>query len=148
MGYRDRPSKKHVIWTRRTRDGVTKKRFDNEHFEKWASHYDFDFETARRTDHERADESRVQFRCVFSWGETESQSFEFGEEEWELAGQETPRTFVEIDEEGVARIKGWNSEMLCTITEMQFDGPTLRIKTSNDETKRVDGRELSQKPDE
>lgn len=144
MGFRDRPSKRHVIWTRRTRNGVSKKRFDNEHFERWASHYGFDFETTRRPDHERAEESRIQFRCVFSWGKSESQRFEFGEEEWELAGQETPRTFIEIDEEGVARVEGWESEFLCEIAEMYFDGPSLCIKTADGETKRIDGRDLTQ----
>lgn len=147
MGFRDRPSKRHIIWTRRTRDGVTKKRFDNEHFEKWSSHCGLDFETTRRTDHDRAEESRVQFRVVFSWGQSESQSFEFGEEEWELAGQETPRTFIEIDEEGVARIQGWESETLCDIVEMRFEGPALRIKTAEEETKRVDARKLTEKPE-
>lgn len=147
MGFRDRPSKKHVIWTRETRNGVTKKRFDDEHFETWASHYGFDFEKTRRTDHERAEESRIQFRCVFAWGQTESQSFEFGEEEWEMAGQERPRTFIEIDEEGVARLKGWRNEMLCDVAEMRFDGPTLFVRTTEDETKRVDARKLAEKPE-
>jgi hypothetical protein len=143
MGYRDRPSKAHIIWTRETRDGAGTKRFDGERFEKWADHCGFDFETTRRTDHDRADESRRQFQCIFAWGTSNSERIELGDEEWELASQETPQTFIEIDEEGVARLKGWNSETLCDIREMRFEESTLRIRTQSGDTKRVDGEFLS-----
>jgi hypothetical protein len=146
MGYRDRPSETHIIWTRRTRNGATKKRFDTDRFERWAAHYGFDAEQMRRTDHERSEESRLQMRCVFAWGERDAESFEFGDEEWEIASQETPQTFVEIDEKGLARLEGWETETLCDIREMQFDGPVLHITTADGESLRVDGQDLADAP--
>lgn len=148
MGYRDRPSETHIIWTRTMRNGATKKRFDTDRFETWADHYGFEVEETRRTDHERAEESRLQMRCVFAWGERDAESFEFGDDEWEIASQETPRTFVEIDEKGIARLEGWETETLCDVREMQFDGPALHITTAEGDSLRADGRDLSTSPDD
>lgn len=147
MGYRDRPSEAHIIWTRKIRNGATKKRFDTDRLETWAAHYGFDVEQTRRTDHERSDKSRLQMRCVFARGQRSAESFEFGDDEWEIASQETPRTFVEIDEAGVARLEGWETETLCDVREMQFEGPVLHITTTDGESLRVDGRNLSAVPE-
>ncbi|SDJ64798.1 hypothetical protein SAMN05216226_106197 [Halovenus aranensis] len=80
---------------------------------------------------------------MFARGHPESQDIAFGDENWELAGQETARTFIGVDASGSARIKGWNTETICDITEMNFDGPTLHIKTSQSDTKRVDARDFA-----
>lgn len=146
-GFRDKPSKSHIIWTRRTRKGATNRRFDYEHFEQWAEHHSFDFDTRKRVDHDRAEEPRMQFRCVFAWGQMNEQSFEVGDEEWELAGQKTPRTFIEIDQEGIARVKGWSHETVYNIQELRHDGPALLLKTTDGETKKIDGRKLTESPE-
>lgn len=145
--FREKPSKKHVIWTRETRDGARTKRFDDEHFEKWARHYNFDFEISKRVDHDRGEKPRQQFRCVFAWGDTGGERFEFGDEEWELGSQETPRTFVEIDEEGIARVKGWHDEAVFDIEELRHEGPKLLLRTTGGERKRIDGRTLAAEPE-
>ena len=145
-GFRDKPSNSHIIWTRETRDSVQKKRFDESHFEKWANHCGFDFEISKRVDHARAEKPREQYRCVFKWGQTSSESIEFGDEEWELGNQKTPRTFVEIDAEGMARVKGWQFETVLDIAEMRHKGPELLIKTADGSKKRVNGRRFVTKP--
>ena len=145
-GFRDKPSKSHIIWTRQTRDGATKKRFDENHFKKWASQCGFDFETTKRVDHQRAEEPRKQYRCVFKWGQTGGEAIEFSDEEWELGHQRTPRTFVEIDSKGVARVKGWQFETVLDITEMRHKGPELLIKTSDGSKKRLNGRKFVKQP--
>jgi hypothetical protein len=146
-GYRGRPSKKHIVWTRETRDGVAKKRFDNERFERWANHCNFDFETSKRVDHDRAEEPRMQYRCVFAWGQMDHKSFEFGDEEWELAGQKTPRTFVEVDEEGTARIKDWEDEDVYDVRTMKFKGPNLLVETNGGQEMRLESKKLRTEPE-
>ena len=79
--FRGKPSNSHIIWTRETRDGATKRRFDHDHFRKWADHCGFDFETATRVDHDRADEPRTQYRCVFTWETMAEETIEFGGED-------------------------------------------------------------------
>jgi hypothetical protein len=63
--FRAKPSESHIIWTRETRSGAGKKRFDHDHFRKWATHCGFDFETVTRVDHDRSPDPRPQHRCVF-----------------------------------------------------------------------------------
>lgn len=146
-GFRDRPSKKHIIWTRETRDGVATKRFDNERFETWANHYNFDLENSKRVDHDRGEEPRMQYRCVFSWGQVEGQSFEFGDEEWDFADQKTPRTFIEVDEEGIARIKEWETEDVHEVRMMKFKGPNLLVKTNDGTEIVLEGKKLRTEPE-
>ena len=83
---------------------------------------------------------------MFRWGQTSSKSIEFGDEEWELGNQKTPRTFVEIDAEGMARVKGWQFETVLDIAEMRHKGPELLIKTADGSKKRLNGRRLVEKP--
>jgi hypothetical protein len=146
-GFRGRPSKKHIIWTRETRDSVTKKRFDDERFEKWANHYNFDFETSKRVDHDRAEGPRMQYRCVFAWGQMEGKRFEFGDEEWDLGSQKTPRTFIEVDGEGYARIKDWGNEDVYNVRTMKYRGPNLLVRTSGGEEIRLEGKKLKTEPE-
>lgn len=146
--FRGKPSKSHIIWVRETRDGVTNKRFDSDHFRKWAAHCGFDFETTTRVDHDRADEPREQFRVVFKWGTVQQEEIEFGDESWEFGKQKTPRTFIEVDEEGVARVKGWRFERLLDITMMRHKGPELLIETASGERKRLNGRKFLTHPRE
>lgn len=141
--FRGKPSKSHIIWIRKTRDGAKTKRFDKERFEKWTEHTGFDFDTTTRVDHQRGDEPRKQFRCVFNWTTTAGESIEVDGEEWELGSQKTPRTFIEVDEKGEARVKGWTHESIYDVAEMKHDGPELLIKTADEEKKRLDGREYA-----
>jgi len=140
--FREKPSESHIIWTRETRNGATTKRFDDEHFEKWAEHCGFDFDTTTRVDHDRAGEPRMQYRCVFKWGQVSDETIEFDDEEWSLGDQKTPRTFVEIDFEGMARVKGWEFETVLNVREVRHEGPELLIRTVDGEQKRLDGRKF------
>ena len=148
-GFRGKPSPAHVIWTRGSRsDGTGTRRFDDEHLEKWATHCGFDFEREQRVDHERGDEPRTQHRVVFTWGQTESETMQLGDEEWSMGTQKTPRTFVEIDEAGLARIKGWTFETVLDIVEMRHKGPNLLIETAEGEKKRLNARKFVEDPRE
>ena len=144
--FRGKPTKSHIIWSRQTRDGATKKQFDHGHFEKWATHCGFDFEQATRVDHDRGDEPRTQYRCVFKWGRIDGETIELGDEEWSLGSQRTPRTFIELDSEGLARVKGWEFETVMDITEMRHKGPELLIKTAGGDKKRLNGRKFMKHP--
>lgn len=144
--FRSKPSKTHIIWTRESRNENAKKRFDEAHFEKWAGHYGFDFENETRVDHDRGDEPREQYRCVFTWETVDGETLELGDEEWTLGQQKTPRTFVEIDAMGIARVRGWTSEAVLNVVQMRHDGPVLLVETAGEERKRIDGRELATHP--
>lgn len=146
--FRGKPSKSHIIWARETRDGVGKKLFDSVHFEKWVKHCGFDFETEVRVDHDRGGEPREQYRCVFTWGETEGETIELGEEEWTMGRQKTPRTFIEIDSEGKARVKGWRFETTVDIVQMRHKGPELLIETADGDRKRLNARKFLTHPRE
>lgn len=140
--FRGKPSKSHIIWTRETRNGATNKQFDHAHFEKWVDHCGFDFQQATRVDHDRADEPRTQYRCVFKWGRMEGETMELGDEEWSLGTQKTPRTFIELDDEGLARVKGWSFETVMNVTDMRHKGPELLIVTASGDKKRLNGRKF------
>lgn len=146
--FRGKPSKTHIIWTRTTRDGAESRRFDESHFQKWATHCGFDFETATRVDHDRSETPRTQHRVVFRWGTIESETIELGDEEWSLGSQKTPRTFIEIDDTGSARVKGWEFETVVGIREMRHKGPELLINTENNGSKRLNGRKYVEHPRE
>jgi hypothetical protein len=141
--FRGKPSKSHIIWVRKTRDGAKTKRFDKKQFKKWTNHCGFDFDTTTRVDHKRAEDPRTQFRCIFKWTTTEGETIEVDGAQWELGSQKTPRTFIEVDEQGHARIKGWTQEAVYDIVEMKHDGPELLIKTAGGDNKRLDGREYA-----
>jgi len=147
-GFSGKPSDAHVIWTYETRQGVTRKQFDTDRFAEWADHYGFDVERGERVDHERGMEERTQHRCVFAWGlgGSEDDSVEFGDSEWKLDEQKTPRTFVEVDEAGVARIKSWDEEFVVDVTAMIHKGPQLLVRSDEDRTFRINGEEFSTRP--
>ena len=146
--FRGKPSNSHIVWVRETRNGAARKRFDHDHFEKWATHCGFDFDTATRVDHDRSDEPRKQYRCVFTWGEMGGETIEFGGEEWSLGEQKTPRTFIEIDAEGLARVKGWEFETVIDVVEMRHKGPELLIRTASGGQKRLNARKFLENPRE
>jgi hypothetical protein len=54
---------------------------------------------------------------------------------------------VEVGEEGVARVKGWETEEVLDVGEMRHEGPALLIKTRGGETKRLDGRKPTTPPE-
>lgn len=132
-----------MLWTRTTDSGKPMKRFDDTHFKKWVTHYGFDFDSRKRIDHDRADSSRTQYRCVFRWGKTEQKRVEVAGKEVTLGSQKAPVAFIEIDEEGLARVKVGDVEEIHNIVEMRHDGAALLIKTASGEKKKLDGKKLS-----
>ena len=146
-GFRGKPSRSHIIWTHGgPRDGTGKTRFDTRGFERWADHLGLDFETTTRVDHDRGDEPREQYRCVYAWGETGGETLEMEGEQWDLGSQRAPRTFIEIDETTKARIKGWGFETVLDVVEMRYDGPDLFITSAGGDKKRLEGRALATHP--
>ena len=141
--FRGRPSKTHLLWSRKAASGSASKRFDDKLFRKWTEHHGFDFDKQMRIDHDRADESRTQFRCVFAWGRRKGKEVEIGDREVKLGSQKAPKTFIEIDEAGLARVKAGSVEEVYNIVEMRYDGAALLIKTASGEKKKVDGKKLS-----
>jgi hypothetical protein len=139
-----KPSNSHVVWTNREGEGRGKKRFDFEYLKLWAANFGVDYETRTRVDHDRADEPRDQHLVVFEWATAKNQTIEMGDKTWEVGGNETPRTFVEIDEAGDARIKSWDHEVVVDIREMYLEGPVLRMRTANRGKKALDTRKLLQ----
>ncbi|MFB6087420.1 MAG: hypothetical protein ABEJ85_02770 [Haloarculaceae archaeon] len=141
--FRGKPSETHVIWRRDGAEAGVEKRFDEDELRGWCSAFDVSYETDRRVDHDRAGEPREQYRCVFSWSSAESESFDMGEDEWEIETQKTPRTFVEIDEHGVMRVKSWDTEHILDIEELWLEDTSMVFRAAEvDGTKRLDARKL------
>lgn len=137
-----KPSDSHVVWTSRSDEGAGRKRFDFEYLELWAAHFGIDFETRTRVDHERGPDPREQRLAVFEWSSAKRETVEMDGSTWEIGGNETPRTFVEIDETGMARLRSWNGEAVVDVRELWLDGPVMRIKTADHGQKRLDTRKL------
>jgi hypothetical protein len=114
------PSETHFLWSD---DGG--KRFDLERLQSWCARYDLTLERDKRVDHDRGDELREQYRVVVTWADGETESFDMGEEKWSMTTQETPRTFLEIDTEGMARVAATESEQVLDLQECWTDGPAL-----------------------
>jgi len=141
-----KPSDSHVVWTSGgPRDERGTKRFDFEYLELWAAQFGIDYESRTRVDHERADEPREQHACIFEWAKSDGQTIELDGEQWTMGEKRTPRTFVEIDDAGVARLKGWQKEMTFDVLECWLDGTAMLFKTSDQGNKKVDGRKLLSK---
>lgn len=122
-----KPSDAHVIWRG---SGGNVKRFDEGLLRRWCSKYGVDYESSKRVDHDRGSDPRQQHRIVFAWDDSASESFAVGDDEWEIQTQKTPRTFVEIDSEGEARIRGWNSERVLDVHELRVDGASLVLEAA------------------
>lgn len=137
-----KPSNSHVVWTNRSGEGKGKKRFDFGYLELWAANFGIEYETRTRVDHDRSDQPREQHLVVFEWTTAENETLEMGDATWELGGNETPRTFVEMDETGVARVKSWDREAIVDVRELWIDGPVLRMKTAEHGNKALDTRQL------
>jgi hypothetical protein len=143
--FRGKPSDDHVIWRRK---GGAAKRFDEDRLREWCARRHIDFETAKRVDHERSERPRDQYRVVFAWSDTEGESFDLGDEQWQIETGETPRTFLEIDSEGEARLKSWSSERILDIEELQVDGDALVFDAAEfDGRKRLDAAKLTARPE-
>ena len=141
-----KPSDEHVIW-RSGRDGDGKKKFDFQYLELWAAHFGANYEEWSRTDHDRGDTPRDQFAVVFHWSAGGGQEISLGETSWTMGSNEVPRTFLEIDEEGMARLRGWTSEAILDVDELVLEGTTFKLRTSDGETKSLDVRKLANRPD-
>ena len=142
-----KPSDAHVIW-RTGRDDDGKKKFDFEYLQLWAAHFGVDYEEWTRTDHDRSDELRAQHACVFNWATTGGQEISLGDANWTMGAQEKPRTFVEIDEAGVARFKGWSSDAVLDVAELVIDGTRFKLKTVDGVGRELDATALAERPDE
>ncbi|WP_254271530.1 hypothetical protein [Haloarcula marina] len=141
-----KPSNSHVIW-RSGRDDDGKKRFDFEYLELWAAQFGVDYETWSRVDHDRGDEPRQQHACVFRWAKRGGQELSIGGETWTMGASKKPRTFIEIDEAGMVRLRGWTSETTLDVDELLIDGTTLKLRTAAGQTKSLDVNKLARKPD-
>ncbi|WP_123534586.1 hypothetical protein [Halosimplex salinum] len=146
--FRGKPSDSHVIWRRSGAGADASKRFDEKHLRRWCSARGVDFETDKRVDHDRSDQPREQYRCVFAWSDAESESFDMGDDEWEIATQETPETFVEIDDAGEVRFKSWDDEFVLDVEELWLDGDAFVFRAAEfDGAKRLDARKLKTRPE-
>jgi len=143
--FRGKPSDDHVIWRRK---GGANKRFDEDALREWCASRGIDFETSKRVDHDRSSRPRVQYRVVFTWTSEEGESFDMGDEEWDISTGKTPRMFLEIDDAGEARLKSWSSERVLDIEELWLDGEALVFDADGlDGAKRLDTRTLRERPD-
>lgn len=130
------PSETHVLWRDNGDEGG--KRFDETRLRAWCEKYDLDFETDVRVDHDRGDERRQQYLIVVTWSGGESESFDVDGESWDIQTQETPETFVEIDDEGIARVAAGETERIVDLQELWTDGPTLCFHAAGaDDAKRL-----------
>lgn len=137
-----KPSKQHILWTSDSSNDI--RRFHEEYLQKWCNHYGFDFEKYHRVDHERGDESRLQYQCVFSYGEGSGDSFEMDGEEWDIAADRVPQTFIEIDEEGMMRVQGWSTERILDVEEFWHEGVELVVVAHDEDSRlRLDARDLT-----
>jgi len=141
-----KPSDAHVIWlSGRNNDG--KKKFDFEYLELWAAHFGVDYERWERVDHERGEESRQQHVCVFARTSDGGEDIELDGENWSMGTPTKPRTFIEIDTEGLLRLQGWTTETIVDVVELVIDGTTLKFRTADGETKSLDTAQLTTRPD-
>jgi hypothetical protein len=137
-----KPSSQHIVWM--SGRGDQTKRFHEDYLRKWCRHFDFDFETYSRVDHERADEARKQYQVVFSYASGGGDDFDFGGEEWSIETGRVPRTFVEIDEEGAMRLRGWSIEKILDVEELYHRGPELIVEAVGESNRqRFDARKLT-----
>lgn len=59
-----------------------------------------------------------------------------------MGQQKTPATFVEIDSEGQARVKGWSTERTVDLVSLRHDGRALLLETADGDRRRLDTRKL------
>lgn len=138
----NKPTKQHIVWT--TGKDAQTKRFHEDYLRKWCRHFDFGFDTYNRVDHERADEVRKQYQVVFSYSTGGGDSFEFGGKEWSIETGRVPRTFVEIDEEGLMRLRGWTVETILDVEALSHRGTELIVEAAGKENRqRFDARDLT-----
>lgn len=137
-----KPSNAHVVWTNRQGEGEGKKRFDFDYLELWAAHFGIDYETRKRVDHERSDRPRQQHLVVFEWEQSSRETIRMGEDTWVLGGNETPKTFVEIDGEGQARFRNGDREAILDLRELWLEGPVMKMRTAEHGLRALDTRTL------
>jgi hypothetical protein len=137
-----KPSDAHVVWEGRG----DRTRFDFEYLELWAAHFGVDYEQWERVDHERGSEPRAQHVCVFARTEGEGTETTLDGETWTMGTPEQPRTFLEIDETGMARVRGWTSERIIEVTELVVDGRTLKLRTAEGTTMSLETGKLTSRP--
>jgi len=141
--FRGKPTDEHVIWRRGSGAGDADKRFDERRLREWCSAHGVEFETDKRVDHDRGDRPKQQYRCVFSWTEEAGDSFEIDGQQWDIAAQKTPRTFVEIDADGLMRVESWETEHVVDVEQLRCDGASLVFEAAGmDGTKRLRAAKL------
>jgi len=141
-----KPSDSHIIW-RNGRDDGGIKRFDFEYLELWAAHFGVEYAEWERVDHDRGDEPRAQHVCVFTRAKSGGKEVSLDGETWAMGGTEKPRTFLEIDDAGMLRLRGWTTKRIIDVDELVVDGPRIRLRTADGETKSLDARKLCSRPE-
>lgn len=137
-----KPSERHFLWESGGQGDI--KRFDEDYFRRWCRHFGFEFDTYTRVDHDRGDEPRKQYQCVFSHQQGAGDSFEIGDREWTIRTDEIPRTFVEIDDEGLMRVRGWSIKRILDVVELLHAGPKLLVRARNEDKRlKLDTRKLT-----
>jgi hypothetical protein len=116
--------------------------FDFEYFELWAAQFGIDYEIWTRDDQEHVDEPREQHARIFGWTQTDGETIESNGQARTMGQTKTPRTFVEIDEAGLARLMRWNAETTFDVLEWWVQGPAMTFKTREQGNEKVDGRKL------
>jgi hypothetical protein len=138
-----KPTGAHVLWQTNSSTDSGNTLFDERKLHTWCNKYDVDYDVKTDADHEITGGPRKQYLCTFAWQKDEQSSVGFGDEEWSIDSKQTPQTFIEIDSEGTARVKGWNAESELELEELWCDGPALVLKTAAEaEAKRLDVRRL------
>jgi hypothetical protein len=143
--FNSKPTDAHVIW-RSGRDSDGKKKFDFEYLRLWAAHFGVEYKQWERVDHERADEPRTQHVCVFRRATTDENELSLDGESWSMGTVKKPRTFVEIDEAGVIRLRSWSHKNIYDAEEFFIDSTVFKLKTANGEKKAIDTRKLANRP--
>jgi len=114
-----------------TQTGIVE--FDIDEFRRWADHYDYYFDVTTRVDHERSSDPRKQCRVVFSWADAGDERVEFGDQEWNLDFSETPETFFEVDEAGIARTQLPDHSFILDLERIEHREADLLLCTGDSE---------------
>lgn len=144
QGRTDRPTSKHVAWqAEKDEDGTC---IAPEILVKWAKRKGHDIRQPKHADGERGPEPRHQLQCVFSWKETETETLNMGECQWNLDVPEQPERYIEVDTEGIARVVTWDESVVVNLETLRVDGECL-VMTGAEffGEKRLNGEELAKR---
>lgn len=124
-----KPSKAHIVWTPDPDRDL--KRFDERHMRKWCNYLGADFEKYSRVDHDRGEDSRTQYQCVFTYQKDGRKAVNVGGKQLTMKTSEIPDTFIELDEEGVMRIQGKSKAQILDVQEFWHKGRVIFVRAKN-----------------